>query len=105
MKPREAMRLAVGFSVVALSGVGFVVVLDLSLSTFELLFFATPVMFILFLCWEASKYYIIITDEDASEWSLPVDSEATESQEDKSVPENSGSSAEVNHGRQKPPQN
>jgi hypothetical protein len=99
------MVLAVGFSVTALSGVGFVVLLDLPLSTFELLFFAVPVAFVLFLCWEASKYYIIITDEDASEWSLPVDSGANESQGDTSDPENSGSSAEMNHGRQKPPQN
>jgi hypothetical protein len=87
MRVRDAVALVVGLSAVTLGAVGFVARVGLPMSAFEILFFAVPVAFVLFLCWQASKYYIVTSDADASEWSFPVDSDADESQADESGPE------------------
>ncbi|MBV0900728.1 hypothetical protein [Haloarcula salina] len=52
------------------------VVLRSHLSAFEGAFFLTPATFVLFLCWEASKYYVIVDEDDAAEWHVPVRSES-----------------------------
>lgn len=60
---------------VVLSGVAVSTVLDRNVSIVEFLFIALPTVFVLTLCWQASKYYIVVSEDPTAEWETPVQPE------------------------------
>ncbi|WP_424003261.1 hypothetical protein ACOZ4I_03980 [Haloarcula salina] len=78
MRRADLRTLVFGACAVGLAGVTAYVVLRSHLSLFEGAFFLTPAFFVLFLCWEASTYYVIVDEDDAAEWHVPTRSDAAD---------------------------
>jgi hypothetical protein len=56
---------------VALAGVAVSRLVSRNVTIVEFLFVALPILFVLALCWQASKYYIIVSEGDTGEWDAP----------------------------------
>lgn len=79
MRRRDAAVITVGFVVVSVISVGLLVVSQQVTSPVELVFFVVPTLFVAFLCAQASRYYLVVSEADMREWEIqdPPDPERT----------------------------
>jgi len=68
MRKPGLLNLIIVLGAISLSSAAIFILFDRNISVVEFLFVAMPIMFILFLFWQASKYYIIVSEDDAREW-------------------------------------
>ncbi|MEF8784718.1 MAG: hypothetical protein V5A45_02205 [Haloarculaceae archaeon] len=71
MRKSDLLSALAALLAVGIAGVAVSVLVDRNVSIVEFLFVALPVMFVLSLCWQASKYYIVVSEDDAAEWDVP----------------------------------
>lgn len=72
MKRADLVLVLAAVGAVVLASVAVSVLVERNVTTIEFLFVALPTMFVLALCWQASKYYIILSEDETKEWDAPV---------------------------------
>lgn len=75
MKRSDLVLVLATLGAAALASIAVSVLVERNVSIVEFLFVALPTMFVLALCWQASKYYIIVSEDDATEWDAPASQE------------------------------
>lgn len=80
MKRRDTVLSLVSILVVGTASTGFLVVTQQATSPIELVFFTLPTLFIAFLCAQASRYYLVISEDDMREWEIPAKPEPKQTQ-------------------------
>jgi len=76
VRRRDTIVIVISVAVVGTASTGFLVVSQQITSPIELVFFALPTLFIAFLCAQASRYYIVISEDDMQEWEIPAKAES-----------------------------